>query len=340
MAGAASLCRSICTPMHVTQSWIPLFLSPTHPLTPQPELQPVGQPGLSNPSTLKLQLPPEYLLTPSSLSPQGEQPRHGAIGGLGLADKRSGLLSFRGDFWFLKWAWRPLSSNCSLRGDLLVVDTLLPSATSQLLESQDKEADPRLMAVLPFVGSQAEMKFNYKVSLVPGEWTQKLNSWSQKLKPDADCIASWLSSLQEQSHLAAHTSQRTPVLHRRLGSPSRPPLCLGPKANSPFSDHMVCFQQINLQGTCLGFKTAFLWKVTPRTFLLGFGCFLNLSAPPSRLRLGQAPPLWGQPHPAQASPSGLNFPRVPPSTQRQGTKRPWETTWSPAASSPGFLHPD
>lgn len=84
--------------MHATQSWIPLFLSPTHPLTPKPKLQPVGQPGLSNPSTLKLQLPPEYLLIPSSLSPQGEQPRHGVIGGLGLVDKRSGLLSFRGAF--------------------------------------------------------------------------------------------------------------------------------------------------------------------------------------------------------------------------------------------------
>lgn len=57
-----------------------------------------------------------------------------------------------------------------------MVDTLLPSATSQLLESQDKGPDPKLMAVLPFGGSQAEMKFNYKVSLVPGESTQKLNS--------------------------------------------------------------------------------------------------------------------------------------------------------------------
>ena len=90
-----------------------------------------------------------------------------------------------------------------LSSDLLVMDTLIPSATSQLLESQDKGPDPKPMAVLLFGGNQAEMKFNHKVSLVTGEPTQKLNSWSQKLKPsDADSIASRPSSLQEQSRLA------------------------------------------------------------------------------------------------------------------------------------------
>ena len=64
------------TSTHAAQSWIPLFLSPTHPPTPQPELRP---------STLKLQPPPKSLLTSSSsLSPWGEQPRRGVIGGLGL----------------------------------------------------------------------------------------------------------------------------------------------------------------------------------------------------------------------------------------------------------------
>ena len=88
----------------------------------------------------------------------------------------SGLLSFRGAFCFLKWAQRPLSLNHMLSRDLLVMDTLIPSATSQLLESQDKGSDPKPTAVLPFGGNQAEMKFNYKVSVVTGKPTQKLNS--------------------------------------------------------------------------------------------------------------------------------------------------------------------
>ena len=56
------------------------------------------------------------------------------------------------------------------------MDTLIPSATSQLLESQGKGPDPKPTAVLLFGGNQAEMKFNHKVSLVTGEPTQKLNS--------------------------------------------------------------------------------------------------------------------------------------------------------------------
>lgn len=63
----------------------PLVPEPRPPPNPPARAAACGPASPLRPSTLKLQPPPKSLLTSSSsLSPRGEQPRCGAIGGLGL----------------------------------------------------------------------------------------------------------------------------------------------------------------------------------------------------------------------------------------------------------------
>lgn len=119
------------------------------------------------------------------------------------------------------------------------------------------------------------------------------------------------------------TGHKTLCPAQAAGSPPLPS-CLSPKADSPFSHRMVSFWQIHLQGICLGFKTAFLWKVTLQTFRLGFGCFLN----PCQHLLRGVFIAWegsGEDSPAPPRPAhqDRNFPRGSRlSTQRQ-EQRGW-----------------